>query len=220
VVFGHRRLRVAGELGRTVRAVVRPIDDRTHVIAQGQENSARANLSFIERALFARQLEQLGYDRDVVAFALSANAALLSKMMSVTERIPREVIGAVGPAPGVGRERWIELSLLVGKRGIERQIQDIISAESFSALTSDERFAVLYGSLNASSKPVRKTEGLRPGAAWAAQDSSVRAEFKGSGKSYSISLKSDDAARFGRFIAENLERLHGEFLTSTKTKGQ
>ncbi|NKF33252.1 ParB/RepB/Spo0J family partition protein, partial [Pseudomonas sp. BGM005] len=42
VVFGHRRLRAARELGRNVRAVVKAIDDRTHVIAQGQENSARA----------------------------------------------------------------------------------------------------------------------------------------------------------------------------------
>lgn len=79
VVFGHRRLRAARELGRNVRAVVKSIDDRTHVIAQGQENSARADLTFIERALFAGRLEELGYDREVIATALAANAASISK---------------------------------------------------------------------------------------------------------------------------------------------
>jgi ParB family chromosome partitioning protein len=117
LVFGHRRLRAARELGRKVRAVVKTLDDRSHVIAQGQENSARANLTFIERALFAKRLETLGYDREVISSSLAANAASLSKMMSVTGRIPEEVIRGIGPAPSVGRERWVEMSLLVGKPG-------------------------------------------------------------------------------------------------------
>ena len=56
VVFGHRRARVAKELGLPVKAVVKKLDDVASVIAQGQENSARANLSFIERAFFAENL--------------------------------------------------------------------------------------------------------------------------------------------------------------------
>ena len=60
VAFGHRRLKAARDLGRAVRAVVKTLDDRALVLAQGQENSARANLSFIERALFARRLEDAG----------------------------------------------------------------------------------------------------------------------------------------------------------------
>ena len=54
VVFGHRRRRVAEELGIPVKAVIKKLDDITSAIAQGQENSARSNLSFIERAYFAR----------------------------------------------------------------------------------------------------------------------------------------------------------------------
>ncbi len=59
VVFGHRRLRAAKELGRKVRAVVKDLKDRDHVVAQGQENSARANLSFIEKALYAAHIAGL-----------------------------------------------------------------------------------------------------------------------------------------------------------------
>lgn len=53
VVFGHRRLRVARELGVPVKAIVKKLDDTTSAIVQGQENAARSNLSFIERAYFA-----------------------------------------------------------------------------------------------------------------------------------------------------------------------
>ena len=56
IVFGHRRARAAKDLRRPVRAVVKAISDADHVIAQGQENSARENLSFIERAMFAQRL--------------------------------------------------------------------------------------------------------------------------------------------------------------------
>ena len=54
IVYGHRRARAAKELGIKVRAVIKPLQDIAHVIAQGQENTARANLSFIEKSLFAK----------------------------------------------------------------------------------------------------------------------------------------------------------------------
>ncbi len=78
IVFGHRRVNVARELGRNVRAVVKALDDKTHIIAQGQENSARANLSFIESS-FRKNLETLGYDRETISSALAANAAAVSR---------------------------------------------------------------------------------------------------------------------------------------------
>ena len=66
IVFGHRRVRAAKELGRPVRAVVKTMDDTAHVIAQGQENTRRKDYSFIEKALFPQQqLMQLGHPKDV-----------------------------------------------------------------------------------------------------------------------------------------------------------
>ena len=38
IVFGHRRTRVAKELGVPVRAVVKKLEEIAHIIAQGQEN--------------------------------------------------------------------------------------------------------------------------------------------------------------------------------------
>gem|GEM_PF-4292284 len=69
-------------------------------------------------------------------------------------------------------------------------------------------------------KADRSTKRPKNAGEWQSKDANVRAEFKGSGKSYSIALKSNDAARFGRFIAENFERLHAEFMKSEKTEGR
>ena len=61
--YGHRRLRVASQIGRTVKAIVRSLSDAELVVAQGQENSERRDLTFIERALFASHLEERNFDR-------------------------------------------------------------------------------------------------------------------------------------------------------------
>ena len=79
-VFGHRRLKVARELGRPVRAIVKAIPDRDHVIAQGQENAARSNLSFIERTLFAKQVLEQGQSTETLILALGLDETTLSKM--------------------------------------------------------------------------------------------------------------------------------------------
>ncbi|MGB3391204.1 MAG: ParB/RepB/Spo0J family partition protein, partial [Pseudaminobacter sp.] len=51
--YGHRRVRVARELGIKVKGYVRQLSDEDLVVAQGIENSAREDPSFIERAIFA-----------------------------------------------------------------------------------------------------------------------------------------------------------------------
>ncbi|MBY4609397.1 plasmid partitioning protein RepB [Rhizobium sp. 9T] len=218
VVFGHRRLRAARELGRNVRAVVKAIDDRTHVIAQGQENSARADLTFIERALFARRLEELGYDREVISTALAANAASVSKMMSVMERLPQEVVQAIGPAPGVGRERWVELSLLAGKSANAASVAKLLEEDNFHQLPSDKRFEALYAALNKSARPVKKTIAARK-VKWQPLDKAVQAEMKNDGKAFSLSMKARNAGRFGEFLSSRLDALYDQFLAEEGKQG-
>ena len=212
VVFGHRRVRVAAELGRPVRAVVKPLDDKTHVIAQGQENSARANLSFIERAIFAKRLVDLGYSRDVVSSALAANAAAVSKMMSVTERINEETIKAIGPARAIGRERWVELSLLAGKASNAALVRETVIDPDFARLESDDRFNMLFSVLNQSGKPVKKTRIVAKPSTWQPADKQVAAEYVNTGTAFTLSMKSRNAGGFGSYLSENLDRLYDEFL--------
>lgn len=219
-VFGHRRLKAAKVLGRKVRAVVKAMDDRTHVIAQGQENSARANLSFIERALFARRLQEKGYDREVISTALSTNASSLSKMMSVTERIPAHLIEIIGAAPSVGRERWIELSLLVGKPSNSDKVDLFINDGAFIALESDSRFSFLFNALNKSSRSVKKVDFIRKVEKWTPSDNAVAAEMKNTGRAFSLSMRAKNASRFGVYLSSKLDALYAQFLDDEMKHGE
>ena len=98
IVFGHRRARVARELGVPVRAVVKNLADIAHIVAQGQENTARANLSFIEKAMFGKKLRDMGQSRETIKSALTVDDTLLSRMLSVAETVPAAVIEAIGAA--------------------------------------------------------------------------------------------------------------------------
>jgi ParB family chromosome partitioning protein len=144
VACGHRRLRAAAELGCPVRAIVRPLSDRDFVIAQGQENSARAELTFIERARFAQSLEQRRYARGIIAEALSTDKATVSRLLMVCRRLPWDVIEAVGPAPGAGRQRWVSLAGAFKRRAAERPINPLLDTIGFITAPSDERFAMLH----------------------------------------------------------------------------
>jgi ParB family chromosome partitioning protein len=144
VACGHRRLLAASELGQCVRAMVKPLSDKELVIAQGQENSARADLSFIERARFARALDQRRYGRDVIMQALSTDKGTVSRLLAVCRRLPADVIEAVGPAPATGRERWARLARAFAKRAAERPVDPLLDAPDFIGAKSDERFKLLY----------------------------------------------------------------------------
>ena len=212
IVFGHRRVKVAKELGRKVRAVVKALDDKAHVIAQGQENSARANLSFIEKATFAKRLEELEYGRDVICSALASNESAVSKMISVVTRIPTAVVQAIASAPAIGRERWVEMSLLVSKRPAE--VNDIVSTPEFNELESSERFERLFAALNTKGKPVRKATAKLEAKAWAPANRSVSVTVERTVKKATITLAHKDGLRFADFITGRLDDLYEDFRKS------
>ncbi|MDQ0458220.1 plasmid partitioning protein RepB [Rhizobium paknamense] len=220
VVFGHRRLHAARKLGRMVRAVVKSIDDRSHVIAQGQENSARTDLSFAERASFARSLDELGYEREVIMAALSADASAVSKMLSVVERIGREKMQAIGPAASVGRERWVELSLLLAKPANRRKAEDLIATPAFDGAASDERFDLLYKALKGTARAVKKGDATTRKATWQAEDKAVVAEITAQTRAYSLSLKAKNAGPFGEFLSARLDALYAQFLAEKAQEEQ
>lgn len=110
IVYGRRRVRALRALGLPVKAMVRHLDDQALVLAQGQENTARRDLSFIEKASFAAQLEALDYDRQTIAAALSIDLPMVSRMLRVGRAFDVGFLRHIGSAPGIGRERWIKLA--------------------------------------------------------------------------------------------------------------
>lgn len=211
VVFGHRRLRAAKTLGRKVRAVIKEMADRDHVLALGQENSARANVPFIERALFASDLARLRYDDDssTILSALSIDRTTLSKMLSVAS-LPAAILEAIGEAKGVGRNRWYELKLLLDNPANQERALEAIRDEQFVALPSDERFDMLVRRLKV--RPSRKrAEPTKR--SWTPKDSALAAEMSLEGKKFTLQLKAKghDARAFGEFLSESLDQLYEAF---------
>jgi ParB family transcriptional regulator, chromosome partitioning protein len=144
IVYGRRRVLAMRELGQPVKALVRDLDDQALVMAQGQENTLRRNLSYIEKANFARQMDEAGYDRKFICDAISVDKTQISRMLSVTERISPALIAQIGAAPGVGRERWLALADQIGASGVTED--DLISMINLAAdsSSSDKRFQAAY----------------------------------------------------------------------------
>lgn len=217
IVFGHRRVRVAQELGIKVRAVVKPLADLEHILSQGQENSARANLSFIERALFAARLENLGYGREAIQAALTIDYQTLSKMLTIPRGIPEDLLLAIGPAKGVGRDRWLELRKLIERPGNTEEARELAQSSSFQEASSPERFELLYTALKGSQqkRPVTKSAS-KAGSAWVAPDKSVNISFKQTSRTATMAISSANGPRFAQWISRNLDTLYASFKEDEK----
>lgn len=142
IAFGHRRWRAAKALNRPVKAVVRSLTDQELVIAQGQENNERQDLSYIEKALFARRLDRQ-FSRDVITSALAVYSSDLSNMLSVANRVPDDLIESVGPAHSVGRRSWMALANLLTSKPNVAKARKLAAEDTFRQLPSKERFEAL-----------------------------------------------------------------------------
>lgn len=142
IVYGRRRVLALRDLGMSVKALVRDLDDDAVILAQGQENSARRDLSFLERVNFARQMRDAGYERAVICDALTVDKTLLSRMLQVADTVPVEVIEKIGAAPGIGRDRWLSFCKYWVNSGWDAE-QGEAMLESLWQDTSDARFEVL-----------------------------------------------------------------------------
>jgi ParB family chromosome partitioning protein len=218
IVFGHRRVRIARQLGRKVRAVVRQLDGRAHVISQGQENSARANLSFIERAMFADRLEKLGYSREVIQAALSVDYQTLSKMLTVPSAFGERLIEAIGPAKGVGRDRWLQLRKLIDVPKNKVLADEFIEDEEFVRLGQAERFEALFKRLRTGKDKavVKRSENTQPRPVWSAKDNAVSVSRKATPKAVTLVLSSSNGIAFGDWITNNIESLYETFQQQGK----
>mgnify|MGYP002147561825 CR=1 FL=1 len=203
IVYGRRRVLALRELGLTVKALVRHLDDRNLVVAQGQENTARRDLSFIEKANFARHMELAGYDRKIIGDTLSTDKTLLSRFLSVADRVPSEVMHAIGAAPSVGRERWLALAdaLEAGAQTVADVVSAIHAAEG---KTSDERFEIaLRCARGPRSRPERAGLQVIRGA-----NGTPLAEAERKGGRLTIRLDKKLESGFDDWLLEQLPELH------------
>jgi len=216
VVFGHRRLKVARELGIPVKAVVKKLDDIASAIAQGQENSARSNLSFIERAYFAQNLLATGMTKDVVRSSLAIDEAMLSKMLGVVEVVPSSVIKALGASKKIGRDKWLSLRQLVLAPALLRASIDRVTASEFLELPEDRKFDDLHEYLKRykTRSDAKKPKATASGRDWVSRDSALNFSMNAKSKKVAIELSNTEAKPFSDWLSSRMDQLYDEYRRS------
>jgi ParB family chromosome partitioning protein len=149
IAFGHRRYRALKVLGRPIKAMIKTLTDDELIIAQGQENQSRLDLSYIERASFAARLESKKFGRNVICSALNIDKSEASRMVSIATVLPHELIVAIGPAPKTGRRKWMDLSKAVEQIDWQSERKSILtSCRKSSSVDSDARFDLVLRHLD------------------------------------------------------------------------
>jgi ParB family chromosome partitioning protein len=217
IVFGHRRARVARELGLAVRAVVKNIEDIEHVVAQGQENTARADLTFIEKALFAKKLLHSGMTKDTVKTALTIDDTLLSRMISIAETVPESVLDALGAGKGVGRDRWEELKKRVQTNDNAKRAIAFVTSPTFQGASFDARFNLLLDELKVA-KLAGRTNRQPSERRFSIAGNAVRVTTREAGKTFTLALTTNTASTFGAFVSEQMEALYQAFQEQAQQK--
>lgn len=113
LVYGRRRLEAirASDRVAKVRALIATLDDDAAIRAQVSENTARRDLSYIERAMFARELVDSGFgNQSQIADVLNTTKSAISMALAVANTVGPELARAIGPAHGIGRPRWEALA--------------------------------------------------------------------------------------------------------------
>lgn len=213
VAYGHRRLKAARRLGLPIRAIVRSLSDDELVLAQGKENAERRNLSFIERAVFARSLEDRGFDRKLICEALAVQKSELSRLLQVADAVPVRFIRAIGPAPKAGRERWMALGeIFLNGNGAEiEKADDEATSERFRAADSDTRFQMLFER----ALPVRLRKSVKEAPLeLKAPDGRVFARVDRRGRAVKIEFAADVAPAFIERMSARLNEDYAAFVAA------
>ncbi|MBB2908415.1 ParB family chromosome partitioning protein [Rhizobium sp. RAS22] len=148
VIYGHRRLQAARDLGIPVKAIEVEISDIELVIAQGIENADRQDLTWIERALFARRMDNAGVKPRDIKAALSIDDPELARMRSVYRVVPIEIIEAIGRAGKVGRPRWADFAKNYSERpDLHDALSKVLSGSAEKRLGSDQKFLAAFNAL-------------------------------------------------------------------------
>ncbi|MGY9046655.1 MAG: plasmid partitioning protein RepB, partial [Rhodobacterales bacterium] len=237
LVYGRRRLeaiRLSDKVDK-VRALVANIDDDAALRAQISENMARRDLSFIEKALFAKELVESGFgNQSQVAEVLTVTKSSISMAISIAETIGTDLARAIGPAHGIGRPKWEALAKAIEETGISRdRLIDLaakvhddaavslltqdnspdtseVSAQAFDAVT---RLVAKAAAQTSAPSPARRSSRSRPLLVSGQRGGTVRRSDKG----VSLDL---DTGPFADWIDSQAEDLVAELHARWKKRAE
>lgn len=214
VVYGRRRLAALRDLDLPARALIRDLDDRELVLAQGQENTARKDLTFIEKVNFARQMRDAHYDRKAICDALSVDKTVISRMLTIADRVPTEVIEMIGSAPGIGRDRWSELAARFEENTTDTETARSLIAILPASTTSDDRFEAVLRARPASRRPYTDRRAQAPTETITADNGRPLARVTRKADTLTLALPRDDGDGFGDWLATHLPEIHRDWRKS------
>ena len=208
IVYGRRRLQALKALAMPVKAMVRQLDDHALVMAQGQENTARQDLSFIEKASFAAQLDVGGHDRQTIADALSIDLPMVSRMLKVGHAFELPFLRQIGSAPSIGRDRWMALVKLFEQPAAKARADKRMSHADWEGFNSDERFEAIFAEASAqpekaatSPAPSSKPRTLR------SRDGKALADIRSGKRGVTVTVPARSAEGFDTWLDAHAEEL-------------
>lgn len=208
IAYGRRRLRAAKILKQPVRAIIRKLTDQELFVAQGRENLDREDLSFIEKAFFAKNLEDSGCDRATIVAALCSDKSDVSRYIAVARRVPEHLVKRIGPAPKAGRARWLKLAEALERGGDAIDAESIFGGDRLAGATSDIRFQAVLRAIEP-----QKTSRAKTGssAVWKTPTGKRAARIEDRDGKTALIFEDKVVPEFARFVSAQLDDLYRQF---------
>lgn len=162
VIYGRRRILACEALGIPVKALIRTLDDSAALMAKGLENAARVELSFYERARFAKAILEQGYSRHETLAALAISKNTLSQLERVARLVPDKLGEAIGAAPGAGRPKWMALATALDDKKLDPKAALTLLKALPDDMTSDMRLLAVLESLSKRGAKEHRTQERAP----------------------------------------------------------
>lgn len=160
IVVGRRRLAAHRQLGKNqIKAFVSKMDDREAFIAQGIENTARLETSYIERARAAAQAVDVGFNQKDVSEFLNISRTLINFMIGTYRSIGEDLVKAIGPARGIGRRKWDTLIKSMNRNNVTPEMGlTLVDRSIEDSPARFESFAMAVNSAGARTKSTTSSE--------------------------------------------------------------
>jgi len=223
IIYGRRRVRAIRSLGQKVKAIIRDdLSEEDAVVIQGQENSVRQDLSFLERARFLVAIEAEGFARAVAIDALAIDKARASNYAKLGNTLPASVARLIGPAPGIGRERWLAFvaaweACPDPEARIEAALPPVVLADE----TSDRRFALALAAITGKPAAAPQADDKREIAMGSGRGRTVFATIRQStgGLTVTVPARKDIQQDFAEHLASRIDALLREELERWQKTG-
>lgn len=158
LAYGYRRLAAVKSLMEEssqneppkIKAFIRELTDRQLIEEQSLENGVREGLTWIEQAMWAVNLKNVGFSHRAICPVLGLSEAAVSHLFKVSSTVPADIIYAIGRAKSVGRPKWTALAEALKDHSRLEAIHNLISTEKFIAADSTARFAMVASMAKAS----------------------------------------------------------------------